>query len=135
MTQKIILASHGRYAQELVRSAEMIVGQVKNVSVLFLEPEMSMEDFMKEAVTTIETTGGDEPIIALVDLFGGTPSNVLTALTKSYPLEVVTGASLPMFIDLYLKVQNGEKDVEDLVNECLGIAEEATVHTNKVIQD
>ena len=31
MEKKILLGSHGRFAEELIKSAEMIVGELKNV--------------------------------------------------------------------------------------------------------
>lgn len=130
MSVSIIVASHGYFAKELVKSAELIVGQVEDVHVLSLLPEQAMDDFMKETAEIVESIDG--PVIALADLFGGTPSNVLSTLTQRYDIDVVTGLSLPMFIDLYLTLQN--KDVEDkgaLVKRCIDIAQEATVHTNQ----
>lgn len=130
MSVSIIVASHGRFAEELVKSAELIVGQVSNVHVLSLLPEQAMDDFMKEAAQIVEESG--HPVIALVDLFGGTPSNVMSSLTQRYDIDVVTGLSLPMFIDLYLTLQNDTvEDKETLVKRCIEVAQEATVHTNK----
>lgn len=130
MSVSIIVASHGYFAKELVKSAELIVGQVEDVHVLSLLPEQAMDDFMKEATEIVESIDG--PVIALADLFGGTPSNVLSTLTQRYDIDVVTGLSLPMFIDLYLTLQN--EDVEDkgaLVKRCIDLAQEAIVHTNQ----
>lgn len=126
----ILVASHGHFAEELVASAEMIIGKVERVEVISLLPEMSFDDFLKTAESILKRNDGKT--IALVDLFGGTPSNVLTALTKKYNLEVITGASLCIFIDLYMKV-SGEQEIniEELVDETIKIANEGTVHTNK----
>lgn len=47
---------------------------------------------------------------------------------------MITGASLCIFIDLYMKV-SGEQEIsiEELVEETIQIANEGTVHTNKKI--
>lgn len=36
MEKKILLGSHGRFAEELIKSAEMIVGELKNVLQFFI---------------------------------------------------------------------------------------------------
>ncbi|MBU5584106.1 hypothetical protein KQJ29_31135, partial [Enterococcus sp. S181_ASV_20] len=45
----IIVATHGQFGEELVKSAEMIIGPMQNVYNLSLLPEKSFEDFYQEA--------------------------------------------------------------------------------------
>ena len=87
---KIILGTHGK----LGNSAEMILGKLEGVECASLMPGMSFEDFIAEAEAKVAACA-DEDVIVLVDLFGGTPSNVFSALTRKYPIHVVTGANLP----------------------------------------
>lgn len=125
----IIVATHGTFGLELIRSAEMIIGNTENVYSLSLLPDKSFENFLAEANELFEYISG--PTIVLVDLFGGTPSNVLTALTKKYQHKVVTGINLPMFIELYMKVSTLEPvDLNELVEHCLAVANESVVLTN-----
>ena len=42
----IVIATHGRFGEEIVKSAEMITGKMENVQVLSLLPTMSFEDYM-----------------------------------------------------------------------------------------
>ena len=77
----IIVGTHGHFGEELVKSAELITGKMEGVRTLSLLPEMSFEDFMKNAEEVLSTT--EKPYVVLVDLFGGTPCNVLTVLSKS----------------------------------------------------
>lgn len=127
----IIVGTHGKFGEELVHSAEMIVGKMENVTTVSLIPEWSFEDFMKKADEVLSQQEGDT--IVLVDLFGGTPSNVFTALSKKYHHQVITGVNLPTLIDLYLKVSNGSYDPETLVEETLTTLKESGVHTNPLI--
>lgn len=125
----LVVATHGSFGAELIRSAEMIVGKTMNVYSLSLLPDKSFENFLAEANELFETISG--PTIALVDLFGGTPSNVLTALTKKYSHKVVTGVNLPMFIELYMKGSITETvDLSELVESCFTVAKESVVLTN-----
>lgn len=126
----LVVATHGSFGAELTRSAEMIVGKTVNVYSLSLLPDKSFENFLAEANELFETISG--PTIALVDLFGGTPSNVLTALTKKYQHKVVTGVNLPMFIDLYMKGTTAKTiDLDAFVESCFTVAKESVVLTNE----
>lgn len=75
---KYFIVSHGDYAHELLKSAEMIVGENKNIcSIAFKEGE-SPEDLyqkIKNAIKKLCSTEKSDYAI-LVDIFGGTPYNV-----------------------------------------------------------
>ncbi len=130
----IVVATHGCFGEELVRSAEMIIGATENVHTLSLLPEKSFEDFYAEARNVFETIEG--PTIALVDLFGGTPSNVLTALTRQYGHKVLSGVNLPLFIDLYMKGITAETiDLEKIVSESFTVFNESMILTNDRLED
>lgn len=129
----IIVATHGHFGEELVKSAEMIAGKMENVKTLSLLPELSFEDFMKQADALIANTV--KPIIVLVDLYGGTPCNVMTVLSKKYHYDVVTGVNLPMLIDLCVKTLDMEEaNTDELAEQCLEILKECGIHTNKQLE-
>ncbi|MDH6368016.1 MULTISPECIES: PTS mannose transporter subunit IIAB [unclassified Breznakia] len=131
----ILIGTHGKFGKELIQSAEMIVGKMENISCVSLLPEMSFEDFMNEADQKLASFEG--PTIALVDLFGGTPCNVLTVLSRKYQYEVITGVNLPMLIDLSLKCQSIE-DVSDsklLVAQAIETLKESAVHSNARLEE
>lgn len=130
----IIVATHGRFGEELVKSAEMIIGETNNVYTLSLLPEKSFEDFYEETKEIFTEIEG--PTIALVDLFGGTPSNVLTALTQKYEHKVVSGLNLPLFIELYMKATLSDTiDLEQLIEESQTVFIESFVLTNDRLAD
>ena len=54
----IIVATHGRFGEELVKSAEMIIGPTENIYNLSLLPEKSFEDFLQEAKELFEKIEG-----------------------------------------------------------------------------
>ncbi|MFT8493627.1 MAG: PTS mannose transporter subunit IIAB, partial [Liquorilactobacillus satsumensis] len=102
----IVIATHGNFGIELLNSAEMIIGKTDNVYNVSLEPGMSFENFTSIAQKLLDSLSG--PILTLVDLFGGTPSNVMTFLSRKRSQKIIAGVNLPMFIDLYLKLSNNE---------------------------
>ena len=130
----IIVGTHGHFGEELVKSAELITGKMEGVRTLSLLPEMSFEDFMKNAEEVLSNT--EKPSVVLVDLFGGTPCNVLTVLSKKYNYDIVSGVNLPMLIDLYVKtlsMEDSEIDTDKLAEECIDTLKESGVHTNKQV--
>ena len=94
----LIVATHGHLADEMVHTAEQIVGKLAGVETCSIEPGASPEqihDSLKDAVRKADSGDG---VIVLADLVGGTPCNQSLALCRQARLEVVTGVNLPMLI-------------------------------------
>lgn len=129
----IVIGTHGRFGDELVKSAEMIVGKMENVISVSLLPKMSFDDFVHEVDSVLGSIEGT--VLVLVDLYGGTPCNVFTALTKKYDYNVVTGVNLPMLINLYLNTVGEEKvDINDTIKQCIENLKSSGIHTNKAVK-
>lgn len=129
----IIVATHGQFGEELVKSAEMIIGPMQNVYNLSLLPEKSFEDFYQEARAIFAEIEG--PTIGLVDLFGGTPSNVLTALTKQYEHKVLSGVNLPLLIEVYMQGMNAESiDLDKVIQAGFTSFNESMILTNERLE-
>lgn len=128
----IVIATHGKFGEELLKSAEMIVGKIHNAYSLSLLPEMSFEDFMNEANKLLERLEGET--FVFVDLFGGSPSNVMTVLIKKYQCHVFTGLNLPIFIDFYLKINSIEnKDIQEVIEDLQNTGINSFIYTNDKI--
>ncbi len=94
----LVVAAHGHLADELVHTAEQIVGELPAVRTCSIETGASPESIrttMMEAVTQLDRGDG---VIVLADLFGGTPCNQSLTLCDQCKLEVVTGVNLPMLL-------------------------------------
>lgn len=132
----IIIGTHGHLGEELVKSAEMIVGKLDGVKTLPLLPEMSFETFLNQADKVLSKA--EKPYLVLTDLFGGTPCNVLTVLSKKYNYDVVSGVNLAMLVDLCIKIQSmedSEIDTDKLAEACIETLKESGVHTNRKIDE
>lgn len=128
----IIIGTHGSFGEELTNSARMIAGTLENVHCCSLLPEYSFEEYMHLVDETVSKLDGFT--IVLVDLYGGTPCNVFTVLSRKYNYQVLTGLNLPILIDLYLKLSNMEEvDLNEvkIIEETMKTYAEACVHTNK----
>ena len=95
----LVVATHGGLAEELLRTAEGIVGPLAQCEAVSVGAGLSMEDArarLGEAVRRVDAGAG---VLVLTDMFGGTPANLaLTFLDEN--LEVVTGVNLPMILKL-----------------------------------
>lgn len=94
----IVVAAHGHLATELIATAELIIGELPNVTGCNISPALSpqgMEEELQRAVARVEQGDG---VVILADLLGGTPCTRSMALCKKARLEVVTGANLPMVL-------------------------------------
>jgi len=94
----LIVVTHGRLAEELVRAARTIVGPIEALEAVSIgwndEVERAAER-IAEARTRVERGAG---VLVLTDMFGGTPTNLALALHENGRVEVVTGVNLPMLI-------------------------------------
>lgn len=127
----IVLVSHGRFAVELLRSVEMIMGEQENIIALDLEPD---DDPMKLSETlklSIEKVKGNEGAIALVDLMGGSPSNAAAYIAKE-GIPVITGMNLPMLLEL---IAMRYSPVDELVDEIIQTGKEGIIDIRKVFEE
>jgi mannose PTS system EIIA component len=95
----LVVATHGRLAEELLRTAEGIVGALERCEAVSIGAGLSMDECrarLGEAIHRVDDGGG---VLVLTDMFGGTPANLaLTFLDDR--IEVVTGVNLPMILKL-----------------------------------
>ena len=96
----VVVVTHGQLATELVNSAEMIVGDLPQVTAVSIGWHDDVNDAREEIVQAIERVRGDEGVLLLTDMFGGTPSNLGMTVLEKDRLEVITGVNLPMVIKL-----------------------------------
>ncbi len=95
----LVVATHGRLAEEILRTAEGIVGKLEQCEAVSVGAESSMEDARARLGEAVKRVDSGEGVLVLTDMFGGTPANLaLTFLDEK--LEVVTGVNLPMILKL-----------------------------------
>lgn len=100
----IVLASHGKFAEGIKESGQMIFGPQENVAAVVLTPDMGPDDMHKKLLDAIATFSDQEHVLFLVDLWGGTPFNQVSRILgeENKPDWVaVTGLSLPMLVSAY----------------------------------
>lgn len=110
----ILVITHGIFGEELIKSAEMIVGAQENVKALSLLPGMDPADLIIDVQKILDTM--PEGTLVMSDLFGGTPSNVSAAVASQRKIAAVSGVSLCMLIEaLSLRFSMGGEDLAEAV--------------------
>ncbi len=94
----LVVATHGRLGDELVATAEQIVGKLPRVATCSIQPGTSPQEIREQVERAIDSVEGGEGVIVLADLFGGTPCNQSLTLSRTHQLEVLTGVNLPMLL-------------------------------------
>ncbi|MFL5263531.1 MAG: PTS sugar transporter subunit IIA [Anaeromyxobacteraceae bacterium] len=93
----VVLAAHGRLAEELLRALEQICGPCDNFRAMTLSVSSAIGDARNVLDSAIREADQGDGVLVLTDMFGGSPSNIaLTFLGER--VEVVTGVNLPMLL-------------------------------------
>ena len=114
----IVVVTHGQLARELVAAAEMIIGEIPNVTAVSIGWHESPDDAQREIADAIARADSGKGTVVLTDMFGGTPSNLSMTFLEKGRVEVVTGVNLPMLIRLAsLREEEESDDLLELATE------------------
>ena len=95
---KLLLLTHGCWGEELIKSAELVVGEIREAEAFALEPEDALSDYMEKIRVVIEKSKGQD-ILLISDLNGGTTSNVAAVFSKTYEnVHALCGLGMEMLI-------------------------------------
>ena len=92
------VATHGRLAEELVATAEQIVGGESALQAFQFRDGEAPKASLRRLEGMIKKAEKGRGVIILVDLFGGTPGSLALSVLDDAQVEVVTGVNLPMAI-------------------------------------
>ncbi len=97
----IVIVSHADLGDALIRAAEMIVGPTEGLYSIALLPDNSPEGFGEKLEAALQAIEGQDTLV-LIDLLGGTPCNVAACQVLKENVACVTGANLPMLLELIM---------------------------------
>lgn len=117
----VFVCTHGRFGEELIRSAEMIAGKSEHVYAFSLLPGMPPEDYKELLVEKLEQA--PSKVLCLVDLFGGTPCTTCAILSKKYDIQILSGLNLAMYIEI--TSQKDHYPVEELMEVGLRVLQDS----------
>jgi PTS system mannose-specific IIA component len=92
----ILVVSHGNLAQAMLDCVNMLVGVPGQFSCVGIQPGEAPEEFYKNLQKKADEVDSGEGLVALVDLYGGTPNNNVARLSMEKNVRIITGINLPM---------------------------------------
>lgn len=110
----IIISTHGRFSEEVLKSAEMIFGKQEQVETVTFLPGEGVEDLEIKYSSMLRKLTLQNEVLFMVDLFGGSPFNVASEIAAGKEnMDIVTGINLPMLLSVF---ENREdKNLDDIV--------------------
>lgn len=127
----VVIATHGHLAQEMIRTAEAVVGklaQVAAVSVVATDPDMRHS--IEEAIRGVDQGDG---VLLLTDLLGGSPTNLCLSFLTELPVEVVTGVNLPMLLKLGV-LRESKKPIRQVAHDLAEAGQKAIGHASDLVR-
>lgn len=98
----LIVCTHGKFSEELVRSSEMMFGKQENLKSVTFESGESADGLVEKYRSVIKELDAKDGILFLVDLFGGSPYNAASRIAaENGNMDIVTGVNLPMLLEVY----------------------------------
>ncbi len=96
----LVVATHGRLADELVATAEQIVGKLPSIATCSIEPGTPPSEIRERMRAVVSSVDSGEGVIVMADLFGGTPckESMMLCQKAGNGIEILAGVNLPMLI-------------------------------------
>ena len=95
----IVIVTHSQLGEALIGAAEFIIGSrpgsIESISINLNE---NAEKLRQKIDQGIKKVMGQEGVIILTDMFGGTPSNLSYSFLEEGHIEVLSGVNLPILI-------------------------------------
>ena len=95
----IVIVTHCQLGEALIGAAEFIIGRrpesLESVSIDLNENAEKLRDKISQGIKSVK---GQEGVLILTDMFGGTPSNLSYSFLEEGRIEVLSGVNLPILI-------------------------------------
>ncbi len=96
----IVIVAHGGLAREYLRAIEHVVGNQIGTRAITIEGDHDRSAKESEICIAANEVDTGEGVVIVVDLFGGSPSNLSLRACKPENRRILYGANLPMLIKL-----------------------------------
>jgi len=94
----LLIITHSQLAKELLEAARFIIGSVEEAECISIETAKDSKKLRNIIKNKIKSLDQGKGVLILVDMFGGTPSNLALSFLQKDSAEVVTGVNLPMVL-------------------------------------
>ncbi|MFD1344564.1 PTS sugar transporter subunit IIA [Litorisediminicola beolgyonensis] len=96
----IVIVAHGGLAREYLAAVEHVVGAQDGIRAISIEAEHDRAAKQREICDAADIVDHGEGVVIVVDMFGGSPSNLSLRACQPENRRILYGANLPMLIKL-----------------------------------
>jgi PTS system mannose-specific IIA component len=127
----VVVATHGKLAEEMVRTAEAVVGKLEKIAPVSIVA--TTPDVRGDLKTAIQRVDCGEGVLLLTDLLGGSPTNLCLSFLSERKVEVVTGVNLPMLLKLP-GLRSSGKPIEEIAQALVEAGQKAIGHASELLR-
>lgn len=103
MTIAIVIGTHGWAAEQLLKTAEMLLGEQENVRWIDFVPGENAETLIEKYNAQLAKLDTSKGVLFLVDTWGGSPFNAASRIVVDKEhYEVVAGVNIPMLVETFM---------------------------------
>lgn len=103
MTIAIVIGTHGWAAEQLLKTAEMLLGEQENVGWIDFVPGENAETLIEKYTAQLAKLDTSKGVLFLVDTWGGSPFNAASRIVVDKEhYEVVAGVNVPMLVETFM---------------------------------
>jgi len=115
VTIAIVIGTHGWAAEQLLKTAEMLLGEQENVGWIDFVPGENAETLIEKYTAQLEKLDTSKGVLFLVDTWGGSPFNAASRIVVDKEhYEVVAGVNIPMLVETFM-ARDDDPDFDELV--------------------
>lgn len=115
MTIAIVIGTHGWAAEQLLKTAEMLLGEQENVGWIDFVPGENAETLIEKYTAQLEKLDTSKGVLFLVDTWGGSPFNAASRIVVDKEhYEVIAGVNIPMLVET-LMARDDNPSFDELV--------------------
>ncbi|MFC7395359.1 PTS sugar transporter subunit IIA [Scopulibacillus cellulosilyticus] len=123
-----LFASHGRFADGILDSVELIMGKQNNIRTINAYTKEN-KDIKSEITKIIESISAEDELIVVTDIFGGSVNNEFMNLLNDRRIYLIAGLNLPLVIEL-ISLSRVNSDTDQMIKTALRNAKNSIQYCN-----
>lgn len=129
---RLVLASHGRLAEGMKNSAQIIVGKSIEIFTIcaYVDERVTLESQIDELFDSFIES---DEIIVITDIFGGSVNNEFVQRLPNRRFWLVSGMSLPLVIQMAMIDENDS--IQEKIKEALETGKEMICFCNPMVEN
>jgi len=116
VTIALVIGTHGWAAEQLLKTAEMLLGEQENVGWIDFVPGENAETLIEKYQAQLARLDTSKGVLFLVDTWGGSPFNAASRIVVDKPgYDVIAGVNIPMLVET-LMGRDDNPSLEELIH-------------------